>query len=65
MATLLYILYLNNVVYKTMPDVNIFQERTFFENAGNGGIMKMMVFLDVCIWIIGFISLGFWYWKIF
>lgn len=60
MATILYILYMNGL-YQKMPEATLVQERGFFENVGNGGIMKLMVFVDVCIWVVGFISLSYWY----
>lgn len=64
MITLLYIHYCNGI-YQKMPDITMKQERDFFEATGNGGLMKVFVCLDILFWVVGFISLGFWYWKIF
>ena len=64
MITLLYIFYCNGI-YQKIPDMTAKQEREFFESTGNGGLMKLFVLVDILFWVVGFVSFGVWYWKIF
>jgi hypothetical protein len=63
MLTLLYIFYVNDL-YQAMPEGNIYQERAFIDNSAKG-VLKLFVIVDIAFWVIGFISLPFWYVKFF